>query len=154
GDLIDISELQLATRGGAASATGRLQLTAPARVDAKVQFKGFDPARFGAFPPGDINGSTRITGTFGPTRRIEAGWNIANSTRRGRALATRGAARVSGERVERIAATARLGKNELSVRGAFGRASDRLQWRVNAPALAELADELGGQLQASGTISG
>jgi translocation and assembly module TamB len=154
GDLVDITELQLAARGGAASASGRLQLATPARVDAKVQFKRFDPARFGAFPTGDINGNADVTGTLGPTKRIEASWNIANSKLRGRPLASHGAVRVAGEEVEKIDAVARLGTNELSARGAFGRTNDRLQWRVNAPALAELADELGGQLQASGTISG
>jgi translocation and assembly module TamB len=154
GDVIDITELQVAARGGAATGKGQVLLGAPTQFNAAVAFNRFDPARFGNFPAGVINGSADIKGRLGEPGQIDAAWTISRSTLRGQPLASRGRARLIGERVANVDGSARLGTNELSVHGSYGAANDRLQWRLDAPVLAQLASELGGQLQASGTVSG
>jgi translocation and assembly module TamB len=154
GEIVEVTDLQLGARGGSASGKARLQLAGPTPFEAQLQFKRFDPARFGAFPAGDINGTANAKGALGEKRRIDGRWIIANSRLRGRSLASRGTARLVGERVEQLDASARLGSNEVVARGSFGGANDRVQWRVNAPALAEIADALAGSVQASGTLSG
>jgi translocation and assembly module TamB len=154
GDVIDITELQVAARGGATTGKGQILLGAPTQFNAAVAFNRFDPARFGNFPSGAINGTAEIKGRLGEPRQIDATWTISRSTLRGQQLASRGRARLIGERVANVDGSARLGTNELSVRGSYGAANDRLQWRLDAPVLAQLASELGGQLQAFGTVSG
>ena len=154
GDVVDITDLQLAARGGAVTGKGRILLAAPTQFNAAVAFSRFDPARFGDFPAGAINGSADIKGRLGEQKHIDAAWTIGGSTLRNQPLASRGRAQLIGERVANVDGSARLGANELVVRGSYGAANDRLSLRIDAPALAQLADALGGQAQASGTVSG
>jgi translocation and assembly module TamB len=154
GDVIDVTDMQLAARGSAATGKGRVVLGTPTQFNAAVTFNRFDPARFGNFPAGSINGSTDVKGRLGEPRQLDAAWIIAKSTLRGQPLASRGRAHLSGNRVASIDGSARLGSNEVSVRGAYGAPTDRLQWRLDAPQLAQLARELSGQVQATGTVSG
>ena len=76
GEHVDIEDVRLDARGGRATARGTITLGAPLRFDAALAFSRFDPARFGDFPAGRINGDARGRGELGATRRIEANWRI------------------------------------------------------------------------------
>ncbi len=154
GNDVDFHGVQLAARGGTATGQGKVRLGTPLRFDTTLEFKRFDPARFGAFPAGLINGNAHARGALGTPRNIDADWRIAQSRLRGQPLTSRGTVRVAGERVTRVDAVAQLGTNTIDVQGAFGGTNDRLRWRLDAPALAQLAEGIGGQINASGSVSG
>lgn len=154
GDNVDITEVQLAARGGTATGRGQVRLATPTQFNATVTFSRFDPARFGAFVSGAINGNARAEGELGTPRRVDAQWQVTPSQLRGQPLTSQGRLRLVGERIEKLEGNARLGANSALVAGAFGGPNDRLRWQLDAPVLAQLADGIGGKVNASGTLSG
>jgi translocation and assembly module TamB len=154
GDRVDLRDLRLAAFGGEVTGSGHLVLGAPARFDASLQVDRFDPSRVGAYPAGSLNGRVTVDGALGEPRRISARWTVADSTLRGQALRSRGSAQLVGTRIAQVDATAALGRNRASVRGAFGAASDRLQWQIDAPSLSQLSGDLLGRLSGRGSVAG
>lgn len=153
GDVIDIRSLRATANGSELSGKGRIGLAAPLRLDANLQLARFDPAQFGDYPRGSINAKAIIAGQLEP-RRIDAQWTIADSTLRGQPLASRGSARIEGERLARADFGARFGSNQLDARGAFGRKGDELAWTLDARDLGQLDQRVAGRLQGNGTLSG
>jgi translocation and assembly module TamB len=158
GDLVEVKALRARAAGGEATGSGRVRLGEPPRFEAVVRFSGFDPARFGDWPEGSLNGTASVTGSLGTPRRLEGHWTITNSTLYGEAFATSGEGRLTGERVAGLDARLRLGANRATARGAFGAKGDELAWTLQIPDLAALerfgAGRLGGALRARGTATG
>ncbi len=154
GERVEVRSVRAEAYGGAASGSGRLRLGDPLAFEAKLVLEHFDPARFGAYPSGDINGALEGAGSLGADPGVEARWTIERSTLEGRALESRGAARFSNSHVSKLAAQARYGNARLTARGGLGRRGDELSWAVEVPRIEEFVDEVEGRLQASGTLSG
>ena len=150
GDLVDIRRLRAGARGGELSGTGKLRL-GTLRFEAKLDLAGFDPAAFGEYPGGSLNASIVAAGT---PDGADVTWVLRDSMLAGRALGSRGAARVARNRVAGARAEASFGALRGSVRGDLGAPGDRLAWQLEVPQLGELDERLAGGLSASGTLTG
>jgi translocation and assembly module TamB len=154
GDVVEIRSLRAAAEGGEATGSGRLRLSEPMRFETQLKLARFDPARFGDYPQGSINGSVEASGALGADFVADARWVIEDSRLRGEAFASRGAAHVSRNRIARASAQATLGRARLTVRGDFGRPADQLALALEAPGIEQFIDGVSGRLRASGTLTG
>jgi len=154
GDIVDVRSLRAAARGGELSGSGRLRLTDPLAFEANLQLAHFDPAAFGDYPAGSISGTVQAQGRLAAEPRIDIGWSITDSMLLELPLTTKGSARIAGRHLLQGDATAILGNSRASAHGSFGTPPDKLAWTLDATRLDELAGELGGRMQASGTLGG
>jgi len=154
GELVEIRSVRAEAQGGAASGSGRLRLGEPMRFDAKLRLEHFDPASFGEYPGGNINGSLEGAGTLGADPVADARWQIRDSTLEGEALESQGAARISRTRATRVSARASLGGARFTARGDLGGRGDELGWSLELPRIDDFLGGIGGSLQASGTLTG
>src|SRR4030095_7425016 len=116
GERVQVRSLRSEAHAGAATGSGALRLSEPMRFEAKLKLEHFDPARFGQYPGGDINGTLEGSGTLGADPAVDARWVIRNSKLEGEALESRGAARVAGKRASRVVAQASLGGARVTTR--------------------------------------
>jgi len=154
GELVEIRSVRAEAQGGAATGSARLRLAEPMRFEAKLNLEHFDPAKFGQYPGGDINGAFDATGTLGAQPAIDARWSVRDSTLEGEPLASQGAARLSGSRAQRVVAQASLGGARLTARGDFGRPGDELGWALEVPSIEYFLGDFAGALRANGTLGG
>lgn len=150
GDLVEVRRLRAAAAGGELSGAGTLILP-ELRFEAKLELARFDPSAFGDYPQGSLNASLVATGT---RREADVTWTLRESTLLGRALASRGSARIAERRVSELRAEARYDDASVAASGALGSPGDRLSWRIDAPRLSTFAEGYGGALEASGSLSG
>ena len=154
GDVIEIGALHAAAGGGEVSGTGRVRIADPLSFEARLVLRRFDPAAFGDYPEGSISGALGLQGRLGEALQIDANWTVGDSTLLGRALETRGSARFARRALSNADAQARLGASRLTARGSFGKPGDKLALTLEVPRLQELSPQLGGRMQASGTLGG
>lgn len=154
GDRVQVRSVRAEARGGAATGSGELRLGDPLTFTAKLALEHFDPARFGQYPSGDISGAVEGTGSLGADPALDARWTIQNSTLRGEAFESRGAARLSRTRASRVIAQARVGGARLTARGDFGRPGDELGWALEVPRIEHFLADIRGRLDANGTLAG
>lgn len=154
GDVLEIRSLRASAEGGEASGSARLRLAQPMSFEARLKLSQFDPARFGSYPAGSLSGNLDATGVLGDDYRIDARWTLLDSTLRGEAFASRGAARILPRRVTRLNADAQLGAARLRARGDFGHPGDALAWELEAPQVGQFLEGVAGRLRASGRLTG
>ena len=154
GELVEVRSVRAEAKGGAAAGSGRLRLSEPMRFEAKLNLEHFDPAQFGQYPGGDINGTFEGSGTLGTQPAVDARWVVRDSTLEGEPLASQGAARLSGSRAQRVVAQASLGGARLTARGDFGRPGDELGWALEVPSIEYFLGNFTGALRANGTLTG
>jgi translocation and assembly module TamB len=154
GDQVEVRHLRAEAAGGQASGSGRLHLGQPVRFEADLAFARFDPARFGDYPAGSINGRLQASGTLQANFSVDARWTVADSTLLGAALTSRGSARILRQRLARGEVEARLGEAQLTASGAFGGPRDELVVRLEVPDVAQFVEQASGRLNASGRLSG
>jgi translocation and assembly module TamB len=138
GDTISIEDLYAEARGGTLAGTGEIGLGETLRAQARLRLGDFDPAAFGDYPQGSISGRFELDARTDGAPTLDARWSIERSRLDGRALASTGRARFSRERIADARIEASYGPARATVRGDFGRAGDRLDWRL---ALDELRAE-------------
>jgi translocation and assembly module TamB len=152
-DAVTLHEAILHAKGGEANARGKIALGAGYPFDAQVNFRRFDPAAWGDFPQGMINGKMNARGTIqDPSARID--FAVVNSTLRNAPLAGSGQVSVAGSRLTAARFDLRLGVNRADVRGALGGPKDTLRIQLDAPRLATLDPRLGGQIKGEAQLSG
>ena len=119
--------------------SGRIALAGNRPFAADLRARRFNPARFGDFPAGSIDGTIVASGTASPTIVAEADVTIAAGSRfAGLADAgSRARALCAGQRAG-LVADVTLGANRVQASGALGRAGDRLALVIAAKRLAEL----------------
>jgi translocation and assembly module TamB len=152
GDDVEVRALRARAGDSEATGSGRIHLGEPLRFAADLKLARFNPARFGDYPEGSINGSLQAKGDLGG--RGSGRWEIADSTLFGRKLASRGSAGLVRERLVDADAWATLGENRATAKGSFGAPGDRVAWTLHVPDLAALAPGFGGEIRASGTAGG
>jgi translocation and assembly module TamB len=154
GDALDVRTLRATAAGGEVSGKGRIALGGPLAATAQLRFERFDPAAFGEYPSGSINGRLALDTRFGDAPLVDATWTLERSTLLGRPLEGEGSAQLSRERLVRARAAARYGASAVSIDGGFGRAGDRLAWTLAIPQLQDIDPGLSGALQAEGVLAG
>jgi translocation and assembly module TamB len=113
-----------------------------------------NPAAFGAYAAGSINGDFSASGRLAADWRAALDFKLQPSTLSGAALG--GYAKLSADRsrVDSADIDLRLGPNSLQAKGGFGGARDRLDWKLDAPQLNSLGPGFGGTLHGAGTLTG
>jgi len=152
GDEVEIRALRARAGESEAAGSGRVHLGEPLRFAADLRLARFDPARFGDYPQGSINGTLKASGDLGG--RGSARWEIADSRLFGEAFASAGTADLVKERIARADAWATLGANRAAAKGSFGGPRDELAWTLHIPELAALAGDFAGEIRARGTARG
>jgi translocation and assembly module TamB len=125
--------------GGSVEGSGRIALAGNRPFAADLRARRFNPARFGDFPAGSIDGTIVATGTASPAIVVEADAAIAPGSRLA-GLATQGRirGRFAPASVQALIADVTMGTNRVQARGALGRAGDRLELMIAAKRLSEL----------------
>ena len=149
---VDVRALRARAGDSEAVGSARVHLGEPLRFAADLKLSRFDPARFGDYPQGSINGTLKASGDLGG--RGTARWQIAESRIFGEALASAGSAELVKDRIAKADAWATLGKNRASAKGSFGGPRDELAWTVHIPDLSAIAAGFAGEIRARGTARG
>jgi translocation and assembly module TamB len=152
GDEVEVRSLRARAGDSEATGSGRVHLGEPLRFAAELKLANFDPARFGDYPQGSINGTLKASGDLGG--RGSARWQIAESRLFGEALASAGSAELVKERIAQADAWATLGANRATAKGSFGGPRDELAWTVHIPDLSAIAADFAGEIRARGTARG
>jgi translocation and assembly module TamB len=154
GETLEVRALRAAAGAGELSGAAKLRLGEALAFEGRFKLERFNPAALGDYPEGSLNGSLIAEGGLGGNAQIGVQWTLRESRLFGRALESRGAARISRGRVTQAQAEATLGKTWARLRGDFGRAGDELAWALEITRLDELAPALAGRLSATGTLTG
>ncbi|MDA1116622.1 MAG: hypothetical protein O2979_01160, partial [Proteobacteria bacterium] len=154
GAVLEVRALRATAAGGEISGTGKVTLGELLAAQAQLRFEKFNPAAFGAYPAGSINGRAEVDGRAGKAPLVDVSWTLDHSTLRGRLLESRGRAQIALERIADVRAEAKFGASRITVRGGFGRDGDRLAWTLAIPRLQEIDPGLAGALQAEGVLAG
>jgi translocation and assembly module TamB len=152
GDEVVVRALRARAGESEATGSGRVTLGEPLRFAVDLKLARFDPARFGDYPAGSINGALQANGDLGG--RGSARWKIAASRLFDQDLASEGSATLIQQRISDANAWVTLGKNRASAKGAFGAPGDQVAWTLHVPDLAALAPDFGGEIRARGTARG
>lgn len=153
GEAIDVPEFRARARGGEATGQARFSLAAKQPFALEATLNRFDPAAWGNFPGGSINGALNAKGTLaGPA--VDAQFVIRDSRWLGAPLAGKGAVSIIGERLRNADVAVMLGGNSLVAQGALGAANDKLAVRFDAPRLSALDKNLQGSARGTASLTG
>lgn len=141
-------------QAGRLTAAGVLQLDAVRAFSVQFDAAQINPARFGSFPRGRLNARGQVSGALAPGLRLEAQLTLPPGDLEGRPVSGQGRLRYENRHLADADVNLDLAGNRAHVKGAYGRAGDRLVWDVDAPALARLNLGLAGRLTSSGSASG
>ncbi|MES2315933.1 MAG: translocation/assembly module TamB domain-containing protein [Pseudomonadota bacterium] len=150
-----------AANAGALHASGDAWLTAPDKdgkgvieATAKGTAQGFNPAAFGSFLPGSINGSFDAGARLGPDWRGTLNLALQPSTLASSPFWGYAKLAADAQHVSNADVNLHLGPNVVAAKGSFGAGADVLDWRIDAPQLGALGPNFGGALRGTGSISG
>lgn len=153
GDAIGIARFEAQARGGSARGRAQLSTAQPRPFSMDATFARFDPAAWGAFPRGSLNGELTAQGTLaGPAADLN--FAIRDSRWLDAPLAGKGSLSVTSERVRNADIVLTLGGNRISAEGGLGGSRDTLTLRVDAPRLASIDPALRGRMRGTARISG
>lgn len=154
GDTLDVRALRATAAGGEITGKGKATLGELPAAEAQLRFEKFNPAAFGDYPAGLINGRADVDGRIGAAPLVDVRWSLERSTLLGKPLESRGSAQIARERIVSVRAEAKFGASRITARGGFGRDGDRLAWTLAIPRLQEIDPGLSGALQADGVLVG
>ncbi|MYM40984.1 hypothetical protein GTP27_16775 [Pseudoduganella sp. CY13W] len=142
---------------GRIRASGELTLAGAARrPELKVQgtLQKLDPAAFGSAQSGSIQADFRADARLAQDWRAALNLTLQPSTLGTAPLTGRAMLQADGQRISNADIDLHLASMALSAKGSFGKAGDRLEWKLAAPQLAPLGPQFGGTLQAAGVLAG
>ncbi len=158
-----VERFRARSRKGELAGRGRLALSGERAFHLDMTTQRFDPASYGAFPAGALDGRIVATGTLAPAWRVHADIALAaGSHLSGVALAGTARGTFARNSVRDAAIDLAVGKSRLKATGGAGEADDRIAVTLDAPSLAELAplfpaawtQSLSGALHAKATLAG
>ena len=141
-------------QAGRLTAKGVLQLDAGRAFSAEFDAAKINPARFGKFPRGRLNARGEASGALAPKLRLQAQFTLPPGDLDGRPVSGKGRVRYENQHLADADVDLNLAGNRAKLLGAYGRAGDRLNWDIDAPALARLKLGLAGRLTSRGSVSG
>jgi translocation and assembly module TamB len=114
-----------------------------------------NPAAFGKFVPGSIDGTIEAAGALQPQWSADARFKLDEHSRlHGFAFGGEGHLVASPSRLREATVRLHVGSNVLQVRGAFGQPADHLNFALDAPHLKEIDPKLDGKLSVAGSMAG
>jgi translocation and assembly module TamB len=141
-------------QAGRLTAQGTLLLDASRAFSAEFDATQINPARFGKFPRGRLNARGQASGALLPELRLQTQFTLPPGELEGRPVKGQGRLRYENRHLADADIDLNLAGNLAKLKGAFGRAGDRLGWDIDAPALARLKLGLAGRLTSRGSVSG
>ncbi len=141
-------------QAGRLTAQGVLQLDAGRAFSAEFDAAQINPARFGKFPRGRLNARGEASGALAPVLRLQAQFTLPPGDLDGRPVSGKGRVRYENRHLADADVDLNLAGNRAKLLGAYGRAGDRLNWDIDAPALARLNLGLAGRLTSRGSVRG
>jgi len=141
-------------QAGRLTAEGVLKLDGTRAFTAAFDASRINPARFGAFPHGRLNARGQASGALLPTLRLQTQFSLPPGQLEGRPVKGQGRLRYENRHLADADVDLNLAGNRAMLKGAYGRAGDRLVWDIDAPALARLNLGLAGRLTSHGSASG
>jgi translocation and assembly module TamB len=158
GKRITTNELVAIARGGELRFSGAITIDDALPFEGRARFARFDPAAFGPFPAGTLNGEAELRGRAGAPREVDARLVLQPSLLRGAPLSGGGHVVWKRERIVADKVQLALGDNKLSADGALGFEKDalRVSFDLRAPALidARLTGRLAGKAEFAGALDG
>lgn len=151
---LELREATLQSGSGSLALHGTLALEGAKQFQLAGALQGFNPADFGDYPVARVNAALSATGQLAAEPQATLVFAIADSHFRHQPLSGQGSLSVSATRIWDSALMLRLARNQLEVKGAFGRPGDRLNVQIEAENLSAFDPQLGGQVHASGTLQG
>ncbi|WP_018507650.1 translocation/assembly module TamB domain-containing protein [Thiobacillus thioparus] len=152
--VLRLESASFAGQAGRLTAEGALHLDATRAFSAAFDATQINPARFGKFPRGRLNARGQASGALLPTPRVQAQFSLPPGDLEGRPVSGQGRLRYENRHLVDADIDLDLAGNRAKLKGAYGRAGDRLVWDVDAPALARLNLGLAGRLTSRGSASG
>ncbi|SAL10173.1 translocation/assembly module TamB domain-containing protein [Caballeronia humi] len=101
-----------------------------------------------------VNGTLAANGVLAPTLTTKAQFKLGESVYDNLPLTGEGTVQVAGTRILPSKAHLSVAGNDVDLNGSFGAPSDRLRFRVDAPALERLGFGLAGIVKADGDLTG
>ena len=141
-------------QAGRLAAKGTLQLDASRAFAAEFDATQINPARFGRFPRARLNARGAVSGALAPGLRLQTQFTLPPGELEGRPVRGQGRLHYENRHLTDADIDLDLAGNRAKLKGAWGRAGDRLLWDIEAPALARLNLGLAGWLTSSGSASG
>jgi len=136
---VDLPAFRLAASGGELAGRGRVALEGERGFELEATARRFDPARYGAFPAGALDGDIAVQGALGARWHADLRLALAPASNlAGVAVSGRAAGSFAADRVHDIDVDLAAGSARVSARGAVGAASDVLDLRLDAPQLSEI----------------
>lgn len=141
-------------QAGRLQASGRLQLDAARAFALDFDATNLNLARFGSFPRARLNARGAARGVLAPDFAVQAQFNLPPGELEGRPVSGQGRLRYENRHLADADVDLDLAGNRAQLKGAYGRAGDRLTWDIDAPRLARLRLGLAGRLGSRGSVSG
>ena len=144
---VEIRHFRARAGTGALSGRARMAVAGERAFAIDATATHFDPAHFGAFPQGTLDGTLAATGVLAPVWRAHADVTVAAGSRlAGVPLAGTARATVAREKVRDSAIELRIGSATFVATGSFGEAGDRITATLDVPRLAEVVPLLPGAM--------
>ncbi|MDP3844187.1 MAG: translocation/assembly module TamB domain-containing protein [Oxalobacteraceae bacterium] len=140
--------------GSAFSVRGHLALGGAGPFSLQGNLAHINPAAFGAYPEGNISGDFDATGNLAKDWRVALDITLRPGTLLGRPLSGHAKLQADAARIANADIALQLANNSIMIKGNFGAAQDRLDWRLDARELGALGPEFGGAVKGEGTVSG
>ena len=153
-NVVTVREARLSSGSSRVDVTGNMHLLEDKAFKGSANASRFNPADFGDFPQADINASVNVAGALAPSWRVDADFAVRRSRLLNQPLSGEGKLHADAKRISGIDADLALGQNTVALKGAFGGAGDRLQWRVDGRQLSAVRSDLYGAVTANGVVTG
>lgn len=140
--------------GSGFSARGNLALGGAGPFSLQGKLAHINPAAFGAYPEGNISGDFDATGNLAKKWRVALDFTLQPGTLLGQPLSGHAKLQADAARIANADIALQLANNSVMLKGNFGAAKDRLDWRLDARQLGALGPEFGGAVKGEGSISG
>ncbi|MBT9591780.1 MAG: translocation/assembly module TamB domain-containing protein [Thiobacillus sp.] len=152
--VLRLQEAVFSGQAGQLTARGSVKLDASRAFEATFDASRINPARFGKYPRARLNARGEVSGALLPALRLQTQFTLPPGELEGRPVKGQGRLRYANGHLTDTDIDLDLAGNRALLKGAFGRAGDRMVWDINVPALARLSPVLAGRLTSTGSVSG
>ncbi|MEO8332716.1 MAG: translocation/assembly module TamB domain-containing protein [Gallionella sp.] len=154
GSQIELSSVRLTRGETVLTGHGQLVLDRHRRFRFSSQLRKLDLSEFAAIPKTDLNAELEMSGTLLPEVAGVLQLDLSGSHFAQYDISGNGHLEFAGLRQVTAAVEVRLGDNRLNLNIAHGTGAERVLMKLDAPNLAQLGNELGGQFAGSAELSG